>query len=204
MEPITKQTKHILETLNNSGITKDFYLAGGTALALQLGHRLSNDLDWFSPDFKYSPNFRKKLSELGNLVVNEESEDTFDGSLDGVRISFFNYPYPLIGKTIQYMSNVRLASKEDIAVMKLEAIAGRGSYKDFIDIYFLLQHFTLEEIFEKLEEKFKGFDYNKMHLIKSLNYFDDAEKGEMPQMIKDIDWEKIKKEIQKAVRQIVN
>ena len=72
MEPITKQTKHILETLNNSGITKDFYLAGGTALALQIGHRLSIDLDWFSPNFKYDANFRKKLSELGNLVINEE------------------------------------------------------------------------------------------------------------------------------------
>lgn len=204
MEPITKKTKYVLEVLNNSGITKDFYLVKGTALALQIGHRLSIDLDWFSPNFKYNPNFRRKLSELGNLVINEELEDTFDGSLDGVRISFFNYPYPLIGPTIQYMSNVRLASKEDIAVMKLEAIAGRGSYKDFIDIYFLLQYFTLEEIFKKLEEKFKGLDYNKMHLIKSLNYFDDVKKGEMPQMIKDINWEEIKKEIRKATRQMVD
>ena len=204
MEPITKKTKYVLEALNNSGITKDFYLAGGTALALQIEHRLSIDLDWFSVDFKYNPNFRKKLSELGSLVINEESEDTFNGSLDGVKISFFNYPYPLIGPTIQYMSNVRLASKEDIAVMKLEAIAGRGSYKDFIDIYFLLQYFTLEEIFEKLEEKFKGIDYNKMHLIKSLNYFDDVEKSEMPKMIKDVQWEEIKKEMREATKKMVN
>lgn len=136
MEPITKKTKYVLETLNNSGITKDFYLAKGTALALQIGHRLSIDLDWFSPNFKYNPNFRKKLSELGNLVINEELEDTFDGSLDGVRISFFNYPYPLIGPTIQYMSNVRLASKEDIAVMKLEAIAGRGDLRTLLIFIF--------------------------------------------------------------------
>ena len=136
MEPITKKTKYVLETLNNSGITKDFYLAKGTALALQIGHRLSIDLDWFSPNFKYDANFRKKLSELGNLVINEELEDTFDGSLDGVRISFFNYPYPLIGPTIQYMSNVRLASKEDIAVMKLEAIAGRGDLRTLLIFIF--------------------------------------------------------------------
>jgi len=102
------------------------------------------------------------------------------------------------------MSNVRLASKEDIAVMKLEAIAGRGRHKDFIDIYFLLQYFTLEEIFEKLEEKFKGIDYNKMHLIKSLNYFDDAEKSEMPKMIKDVQWEEIKKEMREATKKMVN
>lgn len=194
-QAITSKTKCVLESLNKSGITKDFYLAGGTALALYLGHRFSIDLDFFSPDFSYTPNFKNKLSEIGNLTIDEETEDTFNGSIDGVKVSFLKYPYPLISPKEKYMENVYLAGKEDIAIMKLEAIAGRGSYKDFIDIYFLLQEFSLGDILNNLKKKFDGIDYNTMHLIKALNYFDDVENSEMPQMIKKVNWEDIKKKL---------
>ncbi len=97
----------------------------------------------------------------------------------------------------EYKENVYLASKKDIAVMKLEAVAGRGTYKDFIDIYFLLEEYTIEELFSFLKEKFAGIDYNETHLIKSLNYFEDVEKSEMPRMTKEVDWDDVKKRLNK-------
>jgi hypothetical protein len=200
-ESLTKNTQRVLETLNSSAIVKDFYLAGGSALALYYGHRLSVDLDWFNDNFSPNPLFRKKLSDLGDLTVNEESEGTFHGSLDGVKISFLRYPYPLLDNKTKYQENVYLASKKDIAVMKLEAVAGRGTYKDFIDVYFLLEEYTIEELFSFLKEKFKGIDYNETHLIKSLNYFEDVEKSEMPKMIKEINWDDVKKKLNKTVEE---
>src|SRR3972149_1372942 len=115
---ITKNTKGVLETLSVSGITKDFYLAGGTALAFYLGHRFSVDLDWFSEEFNYSVSFRRKLEHLGKLSIDSESEDTFNGVLDNVKISFFEYPYPLISPKRKYQKDVYLAGVPDIAAMK--------------------------------------------------------------------------------------
>ncbi len=197
-ESLTKKTKRVLQTLNDSAIVKDFYLAGETALALYYGHRFSVDLDWFKNDFSPTSVFRKKLSGLGDLTVDEESEGTFHGSLNGVKTSFLRYPYPLLDDKTKYKENVYLASKKDIAVMKLEAVAGRGTYKDFIDIYFLLEEYTLKELLSFLKEKFAGIDYNEAHLIKSLNYFKDVESSEMPRMIKEVSWEEVKKRLSKV------
>ena len=97
---LIKNTKHVLESLNQTGLTKDFYLAGGSALALYYGHRFSVDLDWFAESFSYTPVFREKLSELGKLSVESEGEKTFNGALNGVKISFFEYPYPLISPKV--------------------------------------------------------------------------------------------------------
>lgn len=87
-ESLTQNTKCVLESLDRTGTIKDFYLAGGTALALYYGHRFSVDLDWFAENFTYSPDFRKKISELGKLGVDYESEKTFNGVLNEVKISF--------------------------------------------------------------------------------------------------------------------
>lgn len=137
-EALTQDTKRVLEALGSAGIVKDFYLAGGTALALYFGHRFSVDLDWFAKDFSYTPSLRKELSNVGNLSVDSESTGTFNGSIDGVKVSFFRYPYPLIAPTEFYKENVALAGLPDIAVMKLDAIATRGTYKDFFDMFVLL------------------------------------------------------------------
>ena len=203
-DTLTKNTKHVLESLSQAGLTKDFYLAGGSALALYYGHRFSVDLDWFAESFSYTPVFREKLSKLGKLSVESEGEKTFNGALNGVKISFFEYPYPLISSKTQYKDNIYLASQPDIAVMKLEAVARRGTYKDFVDIYFLLKEYNLDQLLDFLRKKFTGVEYNETHLLKSLTYFEDAKKSEFPEMIKPVNWEDIKKFLLSAVEQYMN
>lgn len=198
-EALDKNTKRLLEALSSAEIIKKFYLAGGTALAFYYGHRMSLDLDWFAQEFSNTPNFKKELSKLGKLTIDSQDEKTLNGNLNGVKISFFEYPYPLVSSTTLYKRNIKLAGKPDIAVMKLDAIATRGTYKDFIDIYFLLKEYSLEQMLEFLEKKFSDIEYNEIHLLKSLIYFKDAEKGEMPRMLKNISWENVKKTLKETV-----
>lgn len=200
-EALTQNTKRVLKSLDQAGLIKDFYLAGGTALAFYYGHRFSVDLDWFAESFFYTSAFREKLSKLGKLIVDSEGERTFNGSLNGVKISFFEYPYPLISPKTHYKNNIYLASCPDIAVMKLEAVARRGTYKDFIDLYFLLKEYNLGQLLNFLKEKFAGIEYNETHLLKSIIYFKDAEKSEFPEMIKEVSWDAIKKFLSSVVGQ---
>ncbi len=200
---LTQNTQGVLEALGNSGVAKDFYLAGGTALALYFGHRFSVDLDWFAEKFDYNFSFRNRLEKLGKLGIDSESKKTFNGSLNGVKVSFFEYPYPLISPKKKYKENIYLAGIPDIAVMKIEAIGSRGSYKDFIDIYFILKEYSLKEVLGFVRQKFKKVDYNETHLLKALTYFEDIEEGEMPRMIKQISLDKIKKELISTVKQSI-
>ena len=199
-ESITQNTKSVLNTLSSVSFIKNFYLAGGTALALYFGHRFSIDLDWFSEKFRYTLSFRHQLEKLGRLSVDSESENTFNGALNGVKISFFEYPYPLISPKEKYKGNIYLAGLPDIAVMKLEAIGRRGSYKDFFDIYFLLKHYSLEELLSFVRKKFANLDYNEIHLLKALTYFDDAKNTAMPKLIQSVSWLEVKKSISKKVK----
>ncbi len=174
---------------------KDFYLAGGTALALQYGHRQSVDLDFFTQKKINTSQLIKKLSKIGKLTLTKEEENTVEGILNDVKVSFMTYPYPMLEKEKKYSDNIKLASPNDIAVMKLEAVAGRNTKKDFIDLYFYLQNekANLQNLIKKLQLKFKGLTYDFYHLYKSLIYFVDADKDVMPLMLKKTDWPKIKK-----------
>ncbi|MDD2913505.1 MAG: nucleotidyl transferase AbiEii/AbiGii toxin family protein [Candidatus Pacebacteria bacterium] len=203
-ESLTKNTKSVLEAIGLLSISKDFYLAGGTALAIHLGHRFSVDLDWFSEKFDYGPSFRSELGKIGKLEIDSESKDTFNGVLNGVKVSFFRYPYPLISSKIKYKDNIFIAGIPDIAAMKMEAIGSRGSYKDFIDIYFILKQYSLEEVFRFVEKKFANIDYNKTHLLKSLIYFDDVKNSVFPEMLKEVSWKEITDEIKRKARICLN
>jgi len=198
-EALTKNTKSVLNAIGDSGAARNFYLAGGTALALYFGHRFSVDLDWFAEKFDYTLSFRRQLEKLGKLGIDSESEKTFNGTLNGVKISFFEYPYPLIAPKKQYKESVFLAAVPDIAAMKMEAIGSRGSYKDFIDIYFLLQHYSLEELLGFVRKKFANIEYNETHLLKAMTYFEDAKGSAMPQLVKKVSWQKIKEAIRREV-----
>jgi predicted nucleotidyltransferase component of viral defense system len=199
-EALTKNTKSVLDAIGDSGAAKDFYLAGGTALALYFGHRFSVDLDWFAEKFNYTPIFRRRLEELGKLGIDSESEKTFNGTLNGVKISFFEYPYPLIAAKNKYKENIYLASIPDIATMKLETIGSRGSYKDFIDVYFLLQKYSLGEMLGFVREKFANVDYNEAHLLKALTYFEDAKDVPKPKLIKQVSWRQVTETIRRNVK----
>jgi len=205
-EALTKNTKSVLEAIGDSDIAKDFYLAGGTALALYFGHRFSIDLDWFAEKFDYTLSFRRQLEKLGKLGIDSESKKTFNGALNGVKISFFEYPYPLIAPKSKYKENVYLAGIPDIAAMKMEAIASRGSYKDFIDIYFILQKYSLKDILGFVRQKFVNIDYNETHLLKALTYFKDVKGSIKPKLIKPVSWnrvaETIKSETENYIRMV--
>ncbi|MEW5805481.1 MAG: nucleotidyl transferase AbiEii/AbiGii toxin family protein [Patescibacteria group bacterium] len=203
-ETLTKNTQSVLKILAASGIAKDFYLAGGTALALYLGHRFSVDLDWFAPKFSLSASFRQKLEKLGELEIDSESENTFNGALNGVRVSFFEYPYRLIAPTKLFQKNVYLAGIPDIAAMKIEAVSRRGSYKDFIDLYFLLEDYSLAELLGFVRKKFASLNYNEAHLLKALTYFKDAGTTAMPKLIKPVSWQEITKTINSKVKIYLN
>lgn len=116
------------------------------------------------------------------------------GPLDGVRVSFLRYPYPVEYPFLDFMA-AKLADLRDIAAMKFDAVSSRGSRKDFVDVYFLLQKYSLAELWGIFEKKYAGIQFNKLHILKSLTYCEAAEAEPMPMMLMPVSWEEIKKKI---------
>ncbi len=191
---LPRNTKDVLDKLKKSGIVSNFYLTGGTALALQIGHRESEDLDFFCETDFDPVEIQRGLEKFGTLEGLAVESGTLNFFLDGVKIQLLHYPYKLLDGKV-YFDGVSLSSKIDIACTKLITISARGGKKDFIDIYYLLLEYDLAQLFEKLKLKYPGIDYNQIHLLKSLVYFVDADGQPSPRMHKEIDWEEIKKEI---------
>lgn len=202
-EVIDTKTKRVLESLDKTEIIKDFYLAGGTALALQLGHRKSIDLDLFSKKDFSTEKLKVILSQIGKLKVYSEEKRTLNASINGVKISFLGYKYKMLFPLVEYGENLKLASVQDIACMKIDAISSRGSKKDFIDLYFLLKKYSLKEILAFFDKKYKDIEYSQLHILKSLIYFQDAEQDPMPLMLKSADWDEVKKKLRKKVKEFV-
>lgn len=191
----------LFEVLSSQSFIHDFYLAGGTCLALQIGHRQSVDFDFFIQDDFTTSAIISTLTKTGSYQRENEEKNTINGLLNGVRISFFKYQYNLIDEFLNF-NNIKLAGLKDIAAMKLEAIAGRGNKKDFIDLYFLLKRFSLEEIFTFHAQKYGVGLNNQYHLLKSLVYYTDAESEAMPFMIRPLSWNDVKKHIISVTRHI--
>ena len=178
-----------------------FYLAGGTCLGLQLGHRQSIDFDFFTREPFAPTEIIRILRNLGKFELFNQTDDTLNGAINDVRISFFRYDYPLLEETTSYKS-IQLANLLDIALMKIAAISGRGSRKDFVDLFFLLSYFPLEELLRKYPPKYGLEISNHYHLLKSLVYFVDAEKEPLPKMLKAITWEKIRGRFITEIREL--
>jgi predicted nucleotidyltransferase component of viral defense system len=192
----------LLELLNaimHSSTFREFNLVGGTSLALQIGHRFSVDIDLFGDSEISEIEFNNELSSLGKLTILKKSKNILVYAINGVKVDFVNYPYPLIEKP-QTINSIRMVSLKDIAAMKLNAISGRGSKKDFVDLYYLLKTFSLEEMFQFYSEKYA--DGSTFLALKSLSYFDDAEKEEMPIMTEKNDWQLIKQTILNEVKKM--
>ena len=182
----------ILDQLMQIDVFSDLRLVGGTALALHIGHRESVDIDLFGEiDFEEQ---EKNIEITGNIEVLKKSKNINVLSIDNIKVDIVNYKYPWISALVKE-DNYRLASVKDIGAMKLNAITGRGTKKDFIDLYYLLKHFSIHDLFEFYLEKFE--DGNLFLVKKSLTYFDDAEPEPMPVMKENITWEEIKACLQK-------
>lgn len=183
-----------------------FYFAGGTSLALQLGHRDSVDFDFFTREAINTSKLFEELREVftgHEIRKTQEEKNTLTVIIDdSVKISFFTHTYPLIRESIrdEYLT---LASLEDIACMKLNAITGRATNKDYIDLYFLLEKFSLHNLFGFMEEKYPELDRNL--LLKSLVYFDDVDEEKI--LFKnnmDVTFTDVKKRLQREVKAFVH
>lgn len=197
-EAIDAKTRQVLGKVKNTGALDNFYLAGGTALSLILGHRKSIDLDFFSSHFPKPEILLSKLISFNPKIIGQD-KGTLDLYIDDVKVSFLEYKYPLIGNFLDF-EGVKIASLEDIACMKLSAISSRGTKKDFIDLYFILKKLGFKKLILLFKEKFEGIDYQMAHILKSLVYFEDANKDPDPVFLVDLDWLKTKKFLEDCVR----
>lgn len=190
------ETKAALVRLAEFVSQRGFYLAGGTGYALHLGHRLSQALDFFTPaDFSPSELWTE-LRRIGECSPDYTDVQTWVGEFGGTKCGFFEYTYPLIGGLVPY-AGVSVASPEDIACMKIEAIAVRGKKRDFIDLYFLLKEmgFYLEALLGLFHKKYASVPENSIHILKSLIFFADAESDPDPKMLVAYSWPGIKKKL---------
>lgn len=177
---------------------KELRLVGDASLALQLGHRISIDLDLFG-SFDSSLPLEMFLFDFEN--VNKTGSNRFMQffEIDGVKVDFVNYNYPWLNEPL-IEEGIKLASIEDIAAMKINAIINRGTKKDFIDIDFLLERYSLVQILELYQQKYGVKDYQMA--LRSLSYFEDAENETMPRMLVKKDWKTIKSDIIEKIRNI--
>jgi len=203
-EVLIKNTKEHLALLGRSGILKDAYLAGGTGCALQLGHRVSIDFDFFTVK-PFAPKVvASELARIAAFEVEEIDKGTVLGKFMGTKFSLFVYQYPLVFPSLQYLS-VSIADIRDIAAMKIDAISSRGTKRDFVDLYFICQkNYRLSELLNIYDKKYGMLASNLMHIKKSLIYFDDADADVMPVMLKGIEWADVKKYFEREVKLIFN
>jgi hypothetical protein len=191
-QTVVPELMELLKKIMSEKLFSDFNLVGGTSLALQMGHRNSIDIDLFGNSEINSDLFIEKLSEFGEVKVAQSTKNILITKINDVKVDFVNYKYPLLSECL-FLENIRMLSTKDIAAMKLNAIAGRGSKKDFVDLYFLLNEYSLEEIVSFYEKKYH--DGSIFMVQKSLTYFEDADYQLQPQMFVDFNWETCKQKI---------
>jgi predicted nucleotidyltransferase component of viral defense system len=193
---IEPHTLELLRKLSSDTLLKNVRLVGGTALALQYGHRRSIDLDFFGNITDDAFAFKDMLRQYGTLAIFKESKNIHIYSLDNIKIDFVNYEYPWIDSPI-VEDGLILASPTDIAAMKVNAIEGRGTKKDFIDLYYLLQYYTLDDILSFYKKKYP--EYSIFRALMSMTYFEDADEQIMPKMFDNTNWDTMKNKIRCTV-----
>lgn len=189
-------TLELLEQLMQRDEFAGTRLVGGTALALQLGHRKSVDLDLFGKvDFE-EIDMTDVFSGFDRVIGLKRSKNINIFNINDIKVDFVNYSYPWLENQIEE-EGVRLAGLTDIAAMKLAAVTGRGSRKDFIDIYYLLKRYSLKQMMEFYTKKY--FDASEYLMLKSLTWFNDAEKDAPIETKENIPWTTVKQMILKEV-----
>jgi predicted nucleotidyltransferase component of viral defense system len=191
-EVIAPEVRLAAEHLGSLPALRHFYLAGGTALALYLGHRRSVDLDFFSSQPFKEDALIANLQSVPGLSVISKSPQTVYVHVSGTKVSFIGYEYPLLFPLADF-GGIAVAEVRDIASMKLSALASRGSRRDFVDLYVVAQQYGIPQLFDLFRRKFAQANFNLLHVRKSLAYFADAEQEPMPDMLVPLSWEEVKK-----------
>lgn len=197
-ETIHPNTLGLLKKIQSLEMFADTRLAGGTALALQIGHRKSVDLDFFGKMDASLDEISIELSNFADVNPLSSSKAMRFLIVDGVKVDIVNYPYLWIDEPVRE-DGVILAGVKDISAMKLSAITNRGTKKDFIDLYFLLKTYSFNELIDFYLRKYS--DAQLFTVLKSLTYFVDAEDDPMPMMIDSIEWDEVKASIISTVNQ---
>ena len=201
-EILTERQHKALRLLGPRTAPDGFYLAGGTAIALHLGHRRSVDFDWFRAAPLAEPlQLALEIRQAGiPFVTGQVARSTLYGTVYGVRVSFFEFRYPMLDPFLPWTEyGCQLAGLRDLATMKLSAITQRGAKKDFVDLYALGRNgFRLAEMLDWYRRKFEIEDIS--HVLYALVYFDDADREPKPKMLWKTDWKEIKKTITGWVR----
>ena len=182
-------------------LSEDTYLAGGVAVAARYGHRLSRDLDFFRPALDAEATI-SRLTESGlNVEIVSRAEQTVYLEVDGVPASILGYAYPLLEPPVRLASlPVPVVAVSDLVGMKLSAVAGRGTKRDFWDLHVLLTQADqrLPDALALFQRKYTREDVG--HVIRSLVYFGDADPEPMPEPLTGEQWESIKADFQSWVR----
>jgi hypothetical protein len=193
-ETISPIMHELLSWIGRQPFATCFYLAGRTALALHMGHRRSVDLDFFSESDEVHDRTRQALIQAFSARCAQVIENV-DGNLllltDGLHVGFFSYGYPLL-EPIQTVENVRLASLLDIGLMKLDAVIGRGSRKDFCDLYVIIRQISLPDILHAGERKYPQARDFQLMALEALLQFDNADRDHQPEMLTDVPWENVR------------
>src|SRR3989338_7648641 len=195
-------TIRAIQLINSVAEINKAYLAGGTALALQIGHRISVDLDFFTKRQFNEKVLAAKLGELPEFIQAGTAQWTVWGKISKTKFSMFYYKYPLLEKTVLF-EGIQLASLADIAAMKIHAIEDRGTKRDFVDSYFLAKKYTFEEMLGFYQKKYGVLEDHLYTILRSLDYFEDAEQeSDMPKMLTEVNWEKVKEYFRKETHML--
>lgn len=205
-DAITPACRAALQVLQKQSFIKQFYLAGGTALALQIGHRISRDLDWFSASVQLNKRdrdrIRRALARYSDFAVTGEQDTIMFTHLKGAEVSFIYQHHPLMEPVLD-LNGMALASPTDIGLMKLAAIKDRGTRRDFVDLYCLRHIAPLIRLIDLAEIKYADRSDFMLILARALAYFEDAELQAMPKMLTPVRWDDVKKYAQEGAKYIV-
>ncbi|HYW47962.1 MAG TPA: nucleotidyl transferase AbiEii/AbiGii toxin family protein [Bryobacteraceae bacterium] len=189
-EVVAGGTEDAMRGLHAASLLAGFYLAGGTGLALWFGHWLSHDLDFFASELFDEESFLQRVQGQEGFSLIAKAPHTLHAAIQGTKVSFLGYAYPVLFPFARF-SDVAVADPRDIACMKISAIASRGTKRDFIDLYVSAQRFGLAILLQLFARKYAQAGYSKIHILKSLTFFDDAGKDPMPDMLIPLEWDPV-------------
>jgi len=199
-QAVAPRTLRLLETICAIPELSGFNLAGGTALALRIGHRISVDLDFFGDKNFSTEEILDLMAGEKPISIISQHKNILILNVQNVKVDFVSYQYPLIAKPI-VEGVIRMLATSDIAAMKLAAIAGRGRKRDFYNLYFMLKEFSMKQMIDFYNQKFH--DGYEMMVARSLTFFDDADTDEIPRMFAPtVSWEEIKMTTLKEVKNL--
>lgn len=204
LECLPPEGQKLLRRFKDIASDNHLVLAGGTALALKLGHRISVDLDFFTGDDFSTESLIQEINKfkLGCRIL-QEGAGTLTCIVDGVKVSVLRYPYPFMEKAGR-VKGIPVAGILDIAAMKVIAITQRGAKRDFVDLYFILQDTPFWKVAANMMNRFGAERITPLLIGKALVFFNDAEADPEPQYLRDKpDWKDIKKFFRKNVKQVV-